>query len=120
MKRIIAATVPFVLISMSACTIASQSSIDTQHGFEALKNKDYATAETDLNAALASDPNNAYAILDLGVVYQNTGRIAQARANYQKVIDLNPTAVATQTTNAQNGASLVDMAKADLAALPPQ
>ncbi len=48
-------------------------------GFRYLKQGHYAEAEKYLEQALSENPNNPYAILNLGAVYQNTGRAEKAR-----------------------------------------
>ncbi len=48
-------------------------------GHAALVAGDFALAETNLVAALALDPDNVRALLDLGVLYRSTGREALAR-----------------------------------------
>ena len=47
---------------------------------------DYQSAEKYLAEALALNPENPYALLNKGVVYENTDRKPQAIAMYQKVI----------------------------------
>ena len=62
-------------------------------GFQYLQRGDYAQAEKYLDQALSENPNNPYAILNLGAVYQNTGRAEKARKTYEKLITLNPSDV---------------------------
>jgi cell division septation protein DedD len=62
----------------------------TTQGSEAIFMNDYKNAEKYLNEALALNPENPYALLNMGVVYENTDRQEQAIAMYQKVIDINP------------------------------
>ena len=62
----------------------------TTQGSEAIFMNDYKSAEKYLDEALALNPENPYALLNMGVVYENTGRKEQAIGMYQKVIELNP------------------------------
>ena len=57
-------------------------------GFDELSNGNYKKAEEYLQKALEANPDNPYAILNMGVVYQNTGRKEQARERYERVLSL--------------------------------
>ena len=87
-------------------------------GFAAIAEGNLGLAETYLDAALAINPNNPYALLNLGVVYQHTGRMPAARRLYNKLTVLDPpdTAV-TATRERQVGTRLVDIARSNLAQL---
>ncbi|MEE8273917.1 MAG: tetratricopeptide repeat protein, partial [Alphaproteobacteria bacterium] len=87
-------------------------------GFAAITEGNLGLAETYLDAALAINPNNPYALLNLGVVYQHTGRMPAARKLYNKLTVLDPpdTAV-TATRERQVGTRLVDIARSNLAQL---
>lgn len=58
-------------------------------GFFALQKGDNSEAEKKLTEALAINPNNPYAILNMGVIYERSGRKEEAKVMYQKVIDMN-------------------------------
>jgi tetratricopeptide (TPR) repeat protein len=84
-------------------------------GFQLLQRGDYAEAEKYLDQAVSENPNNPYAILNLGVVYQNTGRDEKARNTYNKLIILNPLDVAVVSNQSgATGKKLVDIAKENL------
>lgn len=71
----------------------------------------YAQAETYLNQALALNPNNPYALLNRGAVYQNTGRLDEARADYDRLMALDPDERAgSDTTESLGGTPLADIA----------
>jgi cell division protein FtsN len=53
--------------------------------------KDYLGAERYLDEALELNPDNPYALFNMGVVYENTGRQQQAISLYQKVVELTTT-----------------------------
>jgi cell division septation protein DedD len=58
-------------------------------GSEAIIVQDYLGAERYLGEALARNPDNPYALFNMGLVYENTGRQQQAISMYQKVLELN-------------------------------
>ncbi len=84
-------------------------------GFEALDQGRYGDAENYLDKALAINPNNPYALLNLGVVYENTRRFSKAKVMYEKVIQLNPPNIAGRSNLVgRAGKTLVDLAKENL------
>ena len=58
----------------------------SNQGLEQISKGNYQQAEEYLERALSMNPNNPYAILNMGVVYHNTGRKVQAREMYNKVL----------------------------------
>jgi tetratricopeptide (TPR) repeat protein len=84
-------------------------------GYHYFQQGDYAEAEKYLDRALFQNSNNAYAILTMGAVYQNTGRSDKARETYEKLIALNPPDVAVLSNQSGvAGKSLVEIAKENL------
>jgi len=84
-------------------------------GYEAISEGRLGEAETRLNSALAINPHNPYALLNLGVVYQSTGRFDEARRLYERVVALNPDARAISATRQNHvGLSLVEIARSNL------
>ncbi len=84
-------------------------------GYKAITEGRLGEAETRLNSALAINPHNPYALLNLGVVYQSTGRFEEARRLYERVIALNPDARAISATrNNHVGLSLTEIARSNL------
>ena len=87
-------------------------------GYEELVLENYDQAEAFFDVARSVNPYNPYVLLNLGVVYQNTGRIEDARRMYRQVIELNPTQRVDKSTEVQHrGKSLADIAKINLANL---
>jgi hypothetical protein len=86
--------------------------------FNEIQHGNYAEAETLLEAALDINPGNPYALLNLGVVYEKTGRVEEARAMYTTLIRQNPphTAVSAQNQSLV-GTRIVTIAQINLAAL---
>lgn len=84
-------------------------------GFEAIRQGKYVYAESFLEKALAINPKDPYALLNLGVVYQNTKRPIQARILYEKVIELNSGEIVDRgSIKGKARRSLVDVAKDNL------
>jgi flagellar motor protein MotB len=115
-----------LVFSLTACSALGSSSPGekekelVENGYIALTAGDYRTAENLLERALAINSKNPFTWLNLGVVYQDTHRYDEARGAYQTVIELNP----SQTAKASNvdgysGKSLADIARINLANLPP-
>ena len=87
--------------------------------YDDLLKRDYQQAEKYLEEALALNPNNPYALLNMGVVYQRTGRIPEARIMYMKVIAHNPEVLAVKASSEKSsGQSLADIAAKNLRNLP--
>lgn len=101
----------------SACSMFADKT--PERAYAALSSKDYATAESLYGEMLKKNPNDPWALFNLGVVYQNTGRVAEAKASYEKVVRLNPQDVVGATTDGNKGAgtTLADLAKRSLASL---
>lgn len=90
-----------------------------KNGYAAMTAEDYATAENLFRQALAINHLNPYTLLNLGVVYHQTGRYEDARRTYQTLIDLNPTQTAAATSvKGYSGKKLVDIAKINMSNLP--
>jgi len=61
----------------------------------ALVHGDYAAAEENVDAALAQNPRNVYALLAGGLLYQNTNRPLRARTMYEELLAQRPAQTAT-------------------------
>ncbi len=98
------------------CTVGMSKDMRlSNQALESINNRNYAEAENYLNQALAENPDNPFALLNIGVVYQNTNRIPQAKAMYEKVIKLNPSdIVAKSNMEGEAGKTLGDLAKDNL------
>jgi Tfp pilus assembly protein PilF len=57
-------------------------------GYQAIEKNDLKCAERLTNEARQKDPKDAYAALNLGAIYQRTGRIELARNEYKEAIAL--------------------------------
>jgi len=116
-KNLLAMT--FAGLLLLGCTTTRPGMVDVNNGFEHLKVGEYTQAEPFFNKALEADADNPYALLNLGVVYQNTGRVSQAKEMYRKVIALNPEETPDKVSEDKvQGKSLVEIAKENLAMLP--
>lgn len=111
------------LLGLTACTMAAGDEtadylIDRAMG--SIADGQYALAETDLNRALELDPGNPAAMLDLGVVYQRTGRVQQADSMYRRVMEADADGVpALVSHESGEGQSYEGLAAQNLASLPP-
>ena len=84
-------------------------------GYNYLVAKDYNKAKFCFEKALSINPDNPYAFLNLGVVYERQGNTSEAIKMYQKVIELNPKIVVKESTDPEKtGYTLVDLAKDNL------
>jgi general secretion pathway protein D len=109
----------FAGLLIVGCATTGVGMDDVNKGYEYLKSNEYAQAESYFQRALDADPNNPYALLDLGVVYQNTGRVKKARAMYRKVIHINAQDMPERVTKkGMRGQSLSDIARKNLSTLP--
>jgi len=106
-----------LLLSVAGC-VASKDTQLVEQGFQNLKENNQPSAEANFKEALDVNSENPYALLNLGVVYHNTGRVEMAREMYQKVIARNGKETAGKATkDGTQGKLLVDLAKENLANL---
>lgn len=112
-----------MLLVFTACSFSSQAEIPydmtlTNEGYQAMVEQNYEKAEAFFDLALSVNPVNPYALLNLGVVYHNTGRFEQAKEMYRKVIELKSTIKANHTTNKKfQGNTLSEIAEKNLRAI---
>ncbi len=57
-------------------------------GFVKMQRKEYEKARGFFNQALKIDPNNPYALINMGIIYEHDGDKGQAEKMYQQVLDL--------------------------------
>ena len=101
------------VLGMAGC--ATQDMELSNEGFREMSSKNYEQAEASLKKALSINPDNPYALLNMGVVYQETGRLDKARQMYEKVIALQPKDVAEESnTGSLAGKGLADIARENL------
>ena len=108
----------WVLITLGIAGLVGCAAQDMElsnQGFRAISDKNYGEAETSLEKALSINPDNPYALLNLGVVYQETGRLDKARQMYEKVIALQPKEVAEESNKGSfAGKGLADIARENM------
>ncbi len=114
-----------LVCTAAGCSIISPRSSEqveadlVKDGYAAMTAEDYATAENLFRQALAMNHLNPYTLLNLGVVYHQTGRYEDARRTYQTLIDLNPSqTAATTSVKGYSGKKLVDIARINMKSLP--
>lgn len=80
-------------------------------GYEKLLEKDTEEAVMYFKEALEIDPKNPYALLNMGVVYEQQNKVEQALEMYQKLIATGSKAVADASSEpSKKGTPLVDLA----------
>jgi Tfp pilus assembly protein PilF len=101
----------FGLIFVGCVTLREDQRLSNK-GLGEIKKGNYQEAERYLKAALSQNPNNPYAILNMGVVYFHTGRKEQARQMFDKVISLSSQEKAGQSNQDWAvGKNLVEIAE---------
>ncbi len=84
-------------------------------GYQFLQAKDYNKAKQYLEQALEINPDNPYALLNMGVIYEAEGNRDEAIKMYEKVITLNPEDRAFESTDSEKiGHKLSDIATDNL------
>jgi hypothetical protein len=100
---------------------ANKDVLLSNRGFEEISKGHYGKAETHLEEALLLNPNNPYALLNMGVVYHETGRLEKAREMYERVIALEPGEQANlSNVESLEGKNLLEIAKRNLGLLKSQ
>ena len=116
MKRIWGVSAILVLLVLFAgCATESKDMAYMNRGFDEMSNRNFQKAEEYLDKALSINPGNAFAILNMGVVYQNTGRPEKARERYHKVIEIESKSPASRSNKDWAvGEKLADIARKNL------
>jgi hypothetical protein len=116
--RLFLTYIAFVLLGCGGVSRIPQDIYLANQGFVELSNGNYLRAEANLLVALDLNPNNPYALLNLGAVYQDTARTAEAVQMYKRIIELNPEEGAVES-NKQGceGKTLVEIARENLSGL---
>ena len=108
----------FLLVGMLGFILGGCATQDMElsnEGFQEISRRNYGPAEVQLEKALSINPDNPYALLNMGVVYQETGRLDKARQMYERLIGLQPKDIAEKSnTGSLAGKGLVDIAKENL------
>ena len=116
--RLAAIATAFIAPMVLAGCVSSDTKLANK-GFAAIESGQLAEAETALTEAVQANPNNPYALLNLGTVYQRTGRFDQAREMFEKVVALNPTQRPSKRSKfVDDSKTLKDIAEDNLKTLP--
>ena len=87
-------------------------------GYREIETGNYAYAEIYLDSALSINPSNPFALLNMAIVYEKTGRESEARALYSTLIRRNPSDVSgTVLTEEDSDRSIAEVARDNLAVL---
>jgi len=115
----VAAIVAVLIVPIFLAGCVSSDMKLANKGFADIEKGQLAAAETSLTEAVQANPNNAYALLNLGTVYQRTGRFDEAREMFEKVVALNPTEKpAKRSKFVDESRTLKDIAEDNLKTLP--
>ncbi len=87
MKRVRIILIALFFLGISACIFLKEDARLVNQGYNSLVNGNVGEAEQQFKAAFEVNPDNPYAMLNLGVIYARTGREELARAMYRKVIE---------------------------------
>lgn len=99
---------------------ASEDDKLNDQGFAAMQAGNMGEAEHLFREALIANPDNPYALLNLGVLLQDTGRHGLAREAYQRLLATDDAVLATRVgDDPQEAASLKVLAERNLELLPP-
>lgn len=107
-----------VSLSMAGCaTGPSRDMTLSDEGYNAMAAGDMQRAENLLTEAVAANPDNAYALINLGALYQNTNRPELARPLYLHVIaaEADNQKAAVTPEQREDVARLVQLARDNLA-----
>lgn len=115
----LAAIVAVLIVPFSVAGCLSSDMKLANKGFADIEGGRLVEAEKTLGEALQQNPNNPYALLDMGAVYQRTGRFDQAREMFEKVIALNPSEKPSKHSKFVGGSkTLKEIAADNLTTLP--
>ena len=104
------------ILVFGAC--ASKDMLLSNQGFELLSKGNDVEAGMKLEQALVLNPDNPYALLNMGVMYQRMGRPEKARRMYEKVLALQPEHKAETSNNPSfSGKTLGEIAASNLTLL---
>jgi hypothetical protein len=110
--------IALIWVGCGGSSYVTQDTYLAHQGFVELSKGNYSMAEANLLVSLDIKPNNPYSLLNLGAVYQDTGRTWQAVEMYEKLLELNPEQTAIQSNEERyRGKSLVEIAKENLKSL---
>ena len=114
---ILSAVAALLLVGSAACATTNKH---VTKGFDAYSKQDYMTAEKEFLEAMKDDEDDPYALLNLGALYQATGRPQLAVPLYTKVLEkgknIRPNRKVNSTTK-ESSPTLAEMAQANLDAM---
>lgn len=108
-------------VLLSSC-VASEEHVELKRGWELMVANEYADARDHYEAMLVDYPENPYALLNLGVAYQELGDTDLAREHYEAALANGANAeiaeVAEKGQIAAKPTTVADLARQNLASLP--
>jgi tetratricopeptide (TPR) repeat protein len=103
-------------LALAGCGTEGASVTPDDPGFKAMATGDYSSSQNEFQSALASKPHDPYLELDLGVAYQNMGRLDLAEALYRQAMTDGKDVVPPYTTYPRDaGKSIAQIACENIA-----
>jgi len=116
------AAIAFLTLGLALPGCASQRSRDLEAGWELMQAQNYAAARDKYIEILAENPNEPFALLNLGVAYHNLGEYDLARQNYEAAIEHGKNAEVTRVVEEGSvkttATTVADKGRDNLALLP--
>ncbi|MGD0191524.1 MAG: hypothetical protein ABSD74_12355 [Rhizomicrobium sp.] len=103
-------------LALAGCGTPGASVTPDDPGFKAIATGDYSSSENEFQSELAKQPHDAYLELDLGVAYQNLGRLDLAEVVYREAMVDGKNVVPPYTTYPRDaGKSIAEIACENIA-----
>lgn len=90
-----------IFMGLAGFSTASLAEDNSAYKADAIESGNLTEAEQGLQAVLAKDPNDPYALLNLAYVYQKSGDVAKAQQVYQRILELKDNPYAELTSGKQ-------------------
>jgi tetratricopeptide (TPR) repeat protein len=120
MKRILAPCLTVLSLLLFSCTTGV--SAELRDGWKLVLAEDYIGARDKYEAVLVKYPDNPYALLNLGFVYQKLGDYKSSREKYEAAIvhggNAEVTQVVVEGSVSQRKTTVADKARENLKTLP--
>ena len=117
-KKLAVIVVALLVAGAAACSTVNKH---VSKGFDYYQKNDYKNAEVEFLKAIEDDKDDPYAQLNLGALYQATGRPQKAIELYTKVLEtgknVRPNRKTTNAKTAEANPTLAEIARANLDAM---
>jgi Flp pilus assembly protein TadD len=120
-RLIATAAIVILPLVLAGCASSHGGMKLVNKGFNHIEKGELVDAETVLTEAVQKYPDNPYAVLDLGTVYQRTGRFDRAREMFEKVIAMDAKDKPSRRSKfVDSKKNLTEIAQDNLKTLPPK